>query len=112
RKVAEEAEKLLVGTSRFNGFSYGGGTIYGYTTFPQRETQVLTNPNDTSWTPALFVREVLSMRQKLVDNKRMGPYVLYVSPSWGLFFDEDYKDLGDISLRERLSQITDLQAIL
>jgi uncharacterized linocin/CFP29 family protein len=112
RVVAEEAEKLVIGSSAFNGFSYGGGTIYGYTTFPERETVTMTSPVHTSWTPALFIAQVLAMRQKLVENKRLGPYVLYVSPSWGQYFDIDYNSFGQRTLRERLSAVGDIQAVL
>jgi len=41
RRVAEEAEKLLLGVS--SSFAYGGGTVYGLTNFPSRITASLTD---------------------------------------------------------------------
>lgn len=111
RKVGEEAEKLLAGTSQYNGFSFGGGVIYGYTTFPNRETVVLTNPNDTGWTPELFIKEMLGMRQVQTDNLRTGPWVLYLSPAWGEFLDDDFKVASDRTLRERLMAIDGLRDV-
>lgn len=111
RKVAEEAEKLLAGTSEFNGFSYGGGVIYGYTTFPEAEDVVLTNPNDTAWTPELFIDEMLGMLQIQTDNLRTGPWVLYISPGWGKFLGADYKAGSDRTLQERLAAIEGFRSI-
>ncbi len=111
RKVAEEAEKLLAGTSAFNGFSFGGGTIYGYTTFPQRETVVLTHPDDSTWTPELFIREILAMRQIQTDQLKNGPWVLYISPSWATVLDDDFKASSDRTLRERLTAIDGLNDV-
>ena len=105
RRVAEEAEKLVLGTAA--SYSYGGGTIYGLTNFPSRITQVLTSPEDTGWTPAVTVQEVLAMRQASQDHLHYGPWVLYNSPSWDQYLDDDYSSLkGDATLRERLKKIT------
>jgi len=104
RRVAEEAEKLVVGTSP--SYTYGGGTIYGLTNFPSRLTQVLTSPEDTGWTPAVTVREVLSMRQASENHFHYGPWVLYNSPAWDEYFDDDYSTAkGDNTLRQRLAAI-------
>jgi uncharacterized linocin/CFP29 family protein len=108
RKVAEEAEKMALGTSAFNGFSYGGGKIQGLTTFDHRETFTMTAPTDSAWTPELFITEVLAMRQKAIDNLATGPWVLYLSPDWGQYLDEDFKQFSDRTLRERLQAIDGL----
>jgi hypothetical protein len=44
--VAEEVEKLALGVS--SSFSYGGGTVYGATNHPSRNTKVLTRPVPTA----------------------------------------------------------------
>lgn len=111
RKVAEEAEKLVLGVSP-SGFSYGGGVVYGLTNFPGRITKVLTNPNNSAWTPALFIREILSMRQSNVDTNHFGPWVVYVSPAWDYFLDGDYSALkGDNTVRDRLKAVNSIQDV-
>lgn len=109
RRVIEEVEKLTIGTA--GTYSYGGGTVYGLTNFPQRLTTVLTHPTQSDWTPELFVLELLGMRQQSTDNNYHGPWVLYVSPSWDLYLDEDYKANSDITLRARIMQISGITDI-
>jgi len=104
RKVSEEAEKLLLGVS--SSFTYGGGTIYGYTNFPSRITAVLTAPTAVGWTPATTVAEVLGMRSDSQGKYHYGPWVLYSSPNWDEYMDADYStSKGDNTLRERLKGI-------
>lgn len=110
RRVAEEAEKLALGTT--GSFAYGGGTIYGLTNFPSRLTKVLTDPTSSGWTPKDTVTEVLAMKQQSMDAFHYGPWVLYTSPSWDQFLDEDYSTLkGDNTLRERLKKIENIRDI-
>ncbi len=102
RRVSEEIEKLTLGES--SSFTYGGGTIYGYTNFPQRLTKTLTDP--TSANHATTVAEVLQMKTQSQNAKYYGPWVLYNSNAWDAFLDEDYSTAkGDNTLRERLRKI-------
>lgn len=111
RKVAEEAEKLLIGVS--SSYSYGGGTVYGYTNHPQRNTKVLTAP--TTANHGTTLAEIIDMRQKLMDDGFFGPYVMYVSPNWAAWLDEDFLTAkGDNTFRERilkLEGITDIRTL-
>lgn len=108
RKVAEEAEKLLIGAS--NSYSYGGGTVYGYKNHPNRNTKTLTAP--TSINHATTLAELLDMRQKLMDDGFFGPYVLYTAPSWASWLDDDYSpDKGDNTLRERIRKLEGISDI-
>jgi len=74
RRVAEQAEKLLLGT--YGSYAFGGGTIYGYTNFPSRLTKTMTNPTASGWTPATTVEEVLAMRLQAQQAYHYGPYML------------------------------------
>ena len=110
RRVSEEAEKLALGTT--GTFSYGGGTIYGLTNFPQRITRSLTHPTQSNWTPAICVDEILAMRQDSMDALHYGPWVLYTSPSWDLYLDADYSATkGDNTLRDRIKKINGIQDV-
>jgi hypothetical protein len=111
RRVSEEAEKLVLGTS--GSFSYGGGTIYGLTNFPERITSVdIMAPTDSGWTPQSFVTNVLAMRQASETELHYGPWMLYVSPSWDQYLDDDYSAAkGDNTLRQRVAAINNITGI-
>lgn len=110
RKVAETAEKLTLGTLTTNTF--GGGTIYGLTNFPSRITQTITSPDDSGWTPATLIGEVLAMLKEGMDAFHYGPFLLYYGPDWSVKMNDEYKNESDRTLAERLraiDQITDVR---
>jgi hypothetical protein len=110
RRVSEEIEKLTLGTG--SSFTYGGGTVYGLTNFPNRITKTLTNPTNSGWTPAVTVREVLEMRQASENAAHYGPWMLYNSPAWDQYFDDDYSSAkGDNTLRQRLQAISGIRGV-
>lgn len=112
RRVAEVAEQLALGNWAGGTFAFGGGSIYGATTFPSRMTQVLTNPTSSSWTARATLNEVLAMKQKSQAQLHFGPWILYASTSWDQYLDNDYSTTkGDVTLRERIKQVDGIQDI-
>lgn len=110
RKVAEEAEKLLLGVT--SSYYYGGYTVYGYTNFPDRNTHVLADPTTPGWTPNDTVADVMAMKAKSIADFFYGPWVLYVGTSWDQYLDEDYSAAkGNNTLRERIMQIAGISSI-
>jgi uncharacterized linocin/CFP29 family protein len=110
RIVAETAEKLLVGT--YGTYTFGGGSLYGYINHPDRLTKTLTNPTTSGWTGNTFVKEVLAMKAQLVAQKYYGPYIMYVSPAWDEYLDDDYSTAkGDNTLRERVEGIDSINDV-
>lgn len=109
RRVAEEAEKLLLGES--SSYAYGGGTLYGYKNFPDRLTKTLTAPSSSNHQTT--VNEVLAMREQSVDNGYYGPWDLYYSPAWYGYMDEDYTTTVNQpwTLRDRLARIEGISSI-
>lgn len=106
RRVAELVEQFLLGVSPASAYAFAGGTIYGLTNFPNRNTQSLTAPTTSGWTGATFLGQVLSMKQKSQDDYMFGPWMLYTAPNWDRYLDDDYSTLkGDITLRQRVAQI-------
>jgi uncharacterized linocin/CFP29 family protein len=106
RRVAEQAEAMLLGTA--STYSYGGGNIYGYTNFPDRITKSLTAP--TSANHATTVAEVLDMMKQLQDANYYGPYTLYYSPAWTVAMNEDFVTAkGDNTLKQRLEAIDNIK---
>lgn len=109
RRVAEQAEQMLIGTT---SYPYAGGTIYGYINHPNINTKDVTDPTESGWTPATTVNEVLDMRKKSQDDYHFGPWMLYCSPSWDVYMDDDYStQKGDLTLRERLRRIEGIQDV-
>ena len=114
RRVAEAIEQLAIGN--WGSYAFGGNSIYGLTTFPNRITSSLTLPTLTAWTPAKTVTEVLAMVQKSRLAFHYGPWVLYVSNLWDQYLDQDYIITGGANvatqtLRERLAKISGIADI-
>jgi uncharacterized linocin/CFP29 family protein len=110
RRVAEKAEKLLTGID--STYSYGGGTVYGYTNHVSRNTKTdITAPTASGWTPETTTDEILEMRQLAEDDFHYGPYNLYFSTAWSQYLDKDFKANGSLTLRERISKIDKLRSI-
>jgi len=110
RRVAEEAEKLLLGVS--GSYAYGGGTIYGYTNLLGRLAQVLTDPTDSAWTGLTLLTEVLEMRASSQGDYHYGPWVLYTSPDWDIYLDQDYSTAkGDNTVRDRIKSVEGIQDV-
>jgi hypothetical protein len=110
RRVAEEAEKLLLGTA--NTYTYGGGTIYGYTNFPQRLTATITAPTAGGWTAATTVNEILGMILQSQQAYHFGPYMVYFSLPWTQYLEDDYSSSkGDNTLRERVEKIENVNGV-
>lgn len=111
RRVVEEAEKLLIGS--LPAYYFGGGSVYGYTNFPGRITGAMTLPTTAGWTPQQLNGEILTMRQQLINNFHMGPYMLYVSSDWASVLDDDYSvAYNGNTLRTRLKQIDQISDIV
>lgn len=110
RAVAETAEKMLIGNSDFDQFTYGGGTIYGYTDFPSRITFTITSPATGGWVGSTLIGQLLSARQSLISAKKYGPYVIYLAPAWAQYLDNDYNSTqagqtNTITTRQRILAI-------
>lgn len=110
RKVAESVEQLALG--QLATYTFGGGTIYGLSNTPHALSKTLTAPTAQGWTPKTLVEEILEMRKQSQDAFHYGPWVLYFAPSWDICLDQDYSDnKGDITLRQRIQQITGISAV-
>jgi uncharacterized linocin/CFP29 family protein len=100
--IAEKKEDML-----FNGtsnFTFGGGTIYGYTDHPQRQTIALGG----SWLGLAvdaILAKVIAMKQASLDNKKFGPWILYLPATYETLLDKDYNTTRGITLRERILKI-------
>lgn len=110
RKVAEEAEKLAVGVT--NKHTFGGGSIYGLITFPNRILADVTSPTASGWVSTTLVTEVLAMIQQAQDAYHYGPYMLYMGSSWNQYLDADYSaQYPGVTLRSRLQIIENISGV-
>lgn len=101
--VTELLEDML-----FNGrstYTWGGGTIYGYTDHPNRATVAMGTSWATDTGPNILL-DVRAMIQDLVDNRRYGPYGLYVSTNIQVNLERPYDDTYPVrSIREMILAI-------
>ena len=101
RKVAEEAEKLVLGLTTFQ---YGTNALYGILNFPMRLTKTLTPP--TGLNQDVIINEVLQMKDQMTAARQYGPWMIYNSTSWDQYMDADYSAAkGDNTLRDRMKKI-------
>lgn len=117
RSVNEAIEDAAInGASTLDGqaLTVGGYTAPGILNAPGVETQNLTA---AAWTTApvgsTVFSETQAMIKKLQDNKKFGPYGLYVGTQIGNALDSDYNSLSasPTTIRQRLLQIEGLQRI-
>lgn len=105
RKVAEKIEEMLfTGASTY---TFGGGTLYGYTDHPNRNTVTLSvNWDASSKTGALILADVIAMKQASIDDRHYGPWILYVPTGYETALDEDYStSYPNVTIRDRIKQI-------
>lgn len=108
RKVAELLEKMLIGT--VPPFKHNGGAVYGYLTLPERATDTIVVPDGTNG-PAV-VNSLLGLRQLLINDDHLGPYVLYLNRQWSEFLDTDFSSAkGDMTLRQRILAVSDIEEV-
>lgn len=111
RQVMELADEMLInGTS---SYTYGGGTIYGYEDFPDRQTVTLSiNWDDSTKTGSDILDDVVNMKQKLINNRHYGPYLLKIPTAYETLLDKNYSSNYQGSIRERLLKISGIEDII
>ena len=110
RRVAETVEMLTIGT--LSAYTFGGGSIYGFTNFPSRITSVTgTAPTTNGWTASTTVQDVLNMKQQAFINHHYGPFRLYCSLPWDQYMDSDYNLYQGQTLRQRLAKIEGIESV-
>jgi len=111
RKVAEKIEEILfTGASTY---TFGGGTVYGYTDFPGRNTLPLSLAwDDSAKTGALILADVIAMKQASITDSHYGPWILYVPTAYETLLDEDYSaNYPNVTIRDRIKQINGIEDV-
>lgn len=104
RTVTEQLENML-----FNGGpTFGGLSIYGYRTHPDRNTAAFGT--NGSWDQAAKTGENIlvdlqTMKTALHGDRMFGPYWLYVPANAAVKLDGDFKANSDKTIRQRLEEV-------
>ena len=110
RQVSEKVEDIL-----FNGassYAYGGGTIYGYTDYPNANSVTLSvNWDASAKTGELILDDVRAMKQASIDAKHYGPFILYIPTNYETVLDDDFKSESDKTIRQRILEIANIQEV-
>lgn len=112
RKVSETAEHLL-----FNGTTkkFGGRSIYGLTTHPNRNTTAFGNSAknwvQTDKTGENIVADVQTLIKLANADRFHGPFWLFVSGNAGYRLEEDFKANSDKTIRQRILDIDGIQRV-
>jgi len=100
-KIAEKIEEIfMVGAGTY---TFGGGTLYGFTDFTHANTGNLTaNWDDTSGD---ILTDVLAMKQASLDDRHYGPWGIYIPPNFETSLDEDYVAGYPKGMRQRVLEV-------
>ena len=110
RLVAEKTESMLL-----NGEAkpFGGLTIFGYRTHPDRNTAGFGTGG--AWTGAKtgeqILTDLLTMITGLEGDRYFGPFWLYVGGDASTKLQEDFKANSDKTIMQRLMEVDQLSAI-
>jgi len=104
QKIAEKLEAILFTGSSL--FTFGGGTIYGYTDFPHRNTGSLAvDWDDSAATGATILSDLVAMKQASISDRHHGPWILYIPTAYETVLDEDYVSGYPKTIRQRLMEV-------
>ncbi len=107
RQVVEVLESMLFNGS---GVIIGGGTVFGYTNHPDRNTGTLT----ATWlNPATrdIIADVINMIGAAEADGYFGPYMLYVPQDYWSELREDYKADSERTFMERILAIDEITGV-
>jgi len=110
RKIGEEIERMvLVGGKTFQGLP-----IYGYTTFPARNTASFGT--NGQWGAAAktgdnILADISTMIAAQAADRFYGPFVIYIGSGMAGKMNEDFKANSDKTIRQRILELEEIQAI-
>ena len=109
-RVAETIEKMALGT--WGTYAYGGGTLYGLTNFPGRQTGAFLNPTVGGWTPQMLYNSVIEMVKKQQDQNQFGTYDLYFSTGLMQYMLRDYSaNYAGSNLQNKIAELSVINSV-
>lgn len=107
-KVAEKVEEILFQGA--SSYTFGGGTIYGLTDEPDRNTGSLAaHWDDSAASGETILADVLAMIQDSIDAQHFGPFMLYIPTNFETAVSDNYVVNYPRSIRERLLELESLR---
>jgi len=120
RAVMERLENMLF-TNLTYSFgekdSHGNNTIFSYVNHPDRNQISLVNAwTDSAVSGKDIVDEVISWKQKSIDDRHYGPWTIYIPAAYETKLDEDYTGATpdtapNTTIRQRIMAIDRIKAI-
>lgn len=108
-KVAEEAEKLHLGT--YGTYTFGGATLYGMINFPSRITGSRTDPTGGSWTPSNTYNDVIAMIQAAYNKFHYGPFKLWYGVGFLQYMMRQFSLYDPTPLAVAISRIPGISSV-
>lgn len=109
REIAEKSEEMLF----VGGKTFGGHTIYGYTTHPDRNTMSFnaTNWSNVATTGDQMLADLLEAMSLGRADRMYGPWMVYVSSDSTENLEKDFKTNVTGTIRQRLLAVEGIQGI-
>lgn len=101
RRVNESIEDAMINGA---GFTVAGGAAPGV--LDSTSTSTLSVDWDAATSGESILADVLAMADVLREDRRFGPYNLYVNTSYGNKLNEDFKSNSDKTTRQRLQELS------
>lgn len=116
RNVAEYVENMFFngpgGTATAATFPYGGGTIYGCRNFGSRnQYTTMADWGSSGITGAEILKDLLNMKQLMIDDHHFGPYGVYIPTAYETVLDDEFKSNSDKPIRQRMLEIGGIEFI-
>jgi len=116
RNVSEYIENMFfngpAGTATAATFVYGGGTIYGCRNFTGCNTYTtMADWGSSGITGTEVLKDLLNMKQLLIDDKHYGPYGVYIPTAYETVLDDEFKTSSDKPIRQRMLEISGIEFI-
>lgn len=102
RRVNEGVEDAAINGA---GVQVDGYSTYGILNSPNANTHQVTS-NWKALTGATIITDTLAAIGKLQADKKFGPYAMFVGTDVGNHFEDDLKANGDLTIRQRLEQMS------
>jgi hypothetical protein len=100
------------GTATAATYVYGGGTIYGCRNFTSRNTYTtMADWGSSGITGQEVLKDVLNMKQLLINDMFFGPYMIYIPTAYETVLDDEFKTNSDKSVRQRILEIDKIAGI-
>jgi len=103
RRVMEKLEDLFFTNTTY---AFGGGTIYSYTNYTNKNSVTLsTNWDASAKTGPQILQDVIDMRKAQIAAKSYGDVMLYIPTDYETVLDEDYTSGYAKSVKQRLMEL-------